>query len=443
MSTIPEPLPPSDTGAEMCLLSSLLLCENNAEVFEAVLAMRPGFYMPDHEVMFSTLATMYQAGRKIDAVTVRAELERTGRLAEIGGTEYLFKLIDSVPAWTHWITYAGIVVDMQQRRNLLALGDALKAQASLPPRDVSVLDIAEMANRRLGAIIENGAIDRYQSIGDVAHEVLDGLGRGEVPFIPSGLAPLDEVIGGFGPGEFWIIGARPSMGKSTLVRNLARLLSGSGVPVGFISLEESKLKMARNALAAESGIENRVLRSGNVGEKEYGAVAHAVQNLSALPLYLSNTARRIPEIRSLAATLKARKRIEVLIVDYLQRVRPSQIADRYSAVTEISLELSDLAKSTGLVVVCPAQLNRAVEGRGDKRPNMSDLRESGQIEQDADGIIFLHREDYYHTDDTDYEPTGIAELIIAKNRDGARGVTVKLKSNLKYQRFEEITADPF
>lgn len=439
MSARTEPLPPHDLEAEKCLIASMLLCDGNAEIYEAILAMKPGFYLPDHEVIFATLGTMYRGGREIDAISLQAELAPGGRLAEIGGIAYLADLLNTVPAWTHWRTYAGIVVDMHQRRKLIGLADFLTAQAMLPRREIGALEVAEAASKRIAGIVETGTTGQYHKIGDLAMEVMDALGNGEAPYIPSGIGPLDEAIGGFGQGEFWIIGARPSMGKSTLVRQMAMSMAAMGTPIGFISLEEGTKKIARNILASEAGVDNHRIRNSTISGEEGKELYRAVQKLSTSPLYISNTARRITDIRALAAAWKAREKIEVLIIDYLQRVRASQIADRYSAVTEISLELSDLAKSTGLTVICPAQLNRGVEGRPDKRPNMADLRESGQIEQDADGIIFLHREDYYHTDDRSYTQTGIAELIIAKNRDGIRGKKIEMRSDLRHQRFVENT----
>lgn len=438
-----EFLPPSDPTAEACLLASLAICEGDEECWSTVLATVPAdaFFLRQNFVVFGALCSMRANGTKIDVVTMISELQRRRELEEIGGLPFVMTLLHSVPSWHHWKAYAATLTDLYQRRRMLALATSLTAKAHLPPRSVSAMEIAADASKQLATIIESGTGSRYTSAGKLAEDCFDGIGNGVASYVPSGFRQLDRAIGGFGFGEFWVIGARPSMGKSTLCRQLAVRIAKMGIPVGFISLEESLQKMGRNLLSAESGVENSRIRIGNVCREEWPALTEGVSRLANLPVFFTDSARRISDIRAMAAMMQAREKIQILIIDYLQKIRGTRGSDRFETVTELSLEISELAKTTKLATICPVQLNRALEGREDKRPAMADIRESGQIEQDVDGIIFLHREDYYRQQKRSPERDGIAELFIAKNRDGVRGFTVRLKSDLKHQRFDDLEQD--
>jgi replicative DNA helicase len=414
-----------------------VVCDGDEEAWSTVVGHVPpdAFFLTQNRIVYEVLLAMRRTGQQIDGLTILAELQRRHQLEEIGGLPFIGAMLNAVPSWQHWKQYAAIVTDLYQRRRLLALSISLAAQAHLPPREMAAVDVAAKAQKQLAEIIESGTGGRYVSAGKMVEECFEKIGNGVASYVPSGFKELDRSISGFGFGEFWVVGARPSMGKSTFCRQLAVRIARMGIPVGFISLEESLEKMGRNLLAAESGIENSRIRSGFIGKEEWPELTAGVAQLANLPLWFTDSARRISDIRAMAAMMQAREKIQLLIIDYLQKIPGGRGGNRFETVTELSLEVSELAKTTMLAVVCPVQLNRALEGRDDKRPTMADIRESGQIEQDVDGIIFLHREDYYRQQKGSAERDGMAELFIAKNRDGIRGVKVWLKSDLKHQRF--------
>jgi replicative DNA helicase len=228
-----------------------------------------------------------------------------------------------------------------------------------------------------------------------------------------------------------------------MVKQTALRLACSGVPAAIISLEEQKPKIGRNILAAEARVENHKLRRpSSLSEQEWHEVDEGITRLGGVPLYLVDRARRLPDIAAELTLLVASHGVRMVVVDYLQRVQAGG-RDAYERAGLASVGLSDLFKDLNVAGFVPVQLNRNPEGRDDKRPTMADLRDSGQLEQDADGILFLHREDYYHSGDPAYVPTGVAELSIGKWRDGVRGKVVKLQSNLKYQTFQDVDNNPF
>lgn len=437
-----ESLPPHDIEAEMALVASL--CIGDAAVRAAIRATvcRDDFFQADHQIMFDVVCDLIDADKPVDTLTLRAELDRRGLLAEIGGTPYLAQILGSVPSHHHGDHYAEIVRERAMRRRIIEVAADLTQQAYLPPKLANGDEIAQHGAERLSKLMATGRAAEYWTLADAVQEFYEGLERKESPLLTTGYAALDVKVGGVGEGETVIIAARPSMGKSTLLRQMAVRIAKREIPVGFISLEESSRKIARNVLSAECQIENRKLRAGNLCQEEWEPVAHGVAALSKLPFYGSKTcARRIQDIRALVTQWVSRHGIKVLFLDYLQLVR-AYGEKRYEEVTNASMELTQIVKDFGLRAFFAAQLNRGVEGRDDKRPSMRDLRESGQIEQDADGIIFLHREDYYHIADQNYFPDHKAELIVAKFRDSARGDVVTLGSDLRYQTFTDIEQAP-
>jgi replicative DNA helicase len=429
-------LPPHDMDAEAATLASF--ATGDAAVRSAIRATvkKSDFYQVDHQIIYGALCDLADRQDELDMIVVRSELDRRGVLEEIGGTEFLGQVLSCMPSPCHGEHYARIVKDRSRLREIIRITGEIGGMAWAPGADGD--DLAQSALDRITRLVSAGHSADYCKLGDAVAEVLDDLDRQASPLISTGYAILDTEIGGVGDGEMVLVAARPSIGKSTLLRQMAVRIAKGGTPVGFLSLEEPRKKIARNILSAEGMIENRKLRSGYLCREEMDSLIAAAAQLYDLPLYLSNgSCRRMPDIRAMVHLWVARHGVKMIFLDYMQRVQ-SPGKDRYEQVSNASLELSNLWKDVGVGAIVAAQLNRALEGRQDKRPTMADLRDSGQLEQDADGIIFLHREDYYRCSDPEYQPDGIAELIVAKWRDSARGVTVKLQSDLRHQTFREI-----
>ena len=434
-------LPPHDLNAEACVLASMMLdMAMIPGIREAI--SRDAFYSLDHQIIFDAVCACYDRGGKVDGVLVQAELDRRKLLEDVGGLRYLAEIYSSVPSPAHGLHYAGIVREKWTLRELVALSNDLQRNAYAPAASDNSIDIAEGAMTRLARMAEKTRTKPLtQSIGEMLAETVDQLGRGGIELVTTGFRDLDDVLrGGLALGEMWLIGGRPSMGKSTLAKQMGVRIAVAGVPTAIFSLEEKNPKIARNILSAETRIDNNVLRQeSNLSKENWDEIYAATKRLGNVPLYCCDSLRDIRRIRAEASMLVQQKGVRVLIVDYLQRVQAGG-ENKYERAGNASEGMSDLVKDLNCVGICPVQLNRGNLQRGDdNRPTMADLRDSGQIEQDADGIIFLHREDYYHSDQQDYQPTGQAELMIAKNRDGIRNKTVILTSNLRYQTFDDLT----
>lgn len=441
MMTIPAPpltddrLPPHSLAAEMCLLGAMIL-GSTATVAEVMPLVREGdFYRDDHQVIFRHLRELQQAGRKVDAVVLRERLVAAGRLDEVGGTAYIGQLLHAPPSAAHAIEYAREVVECSRRRALIEAGNRLLRGAysgQTPPDELAkgmMRDVADMAA---------GGDTVAQSIGELAIAEYERLSGDEPALIQTGCAVFDRVLGGIGRGEMIVVGARPSMGKSTLLRGFAVDMAMEGRRVGFVSLEEPSAKVLRNIFARLCSLENHQLRRR--AGIDFSKLAGAVGKLHKLPVYLSTRAREIDQIRAVGLYLKARHNIDVLIVDHLSRVRVPRTSSPYHEVTAAVGKLSDLIKDLDVAGIVAAQLNRGLEGREDRRPGLADLRESGAVEEHADGVVFLHREDYYRANCKEHDRC--AELLIAKWRDGERLQRLLLRSELQYQRFIEWNEPP-
>lgn len=428
-------LPPHDEDAEACTVSSLALGDADVRAGIRATVAAGDFNQAEYQTMFTATCDLIDQGQAVDMVTLRAELERRKVLNECGGDSHLAAMLTKTPSAFHGRHYAEIVRERSVRRKLIALADTLRSQCYEPPWNQTADEIAQNTAERLSAIIGHGRSATYWTVSEALEEVIQTLETGETTLVPTGINTMDAPTGGVGIGEMLIIAARPSMGKSTLLRQIWLRAARAGIPTGLISLEEGKAKIGRNILAAECGVDNHRLRKGGLGPQEWEEVLLGKGRIESLPMYGTDRARRIQDIRAIVALWASQKKVKLVIVDYLQRVRGAGGKDRYEQVSNISTELSDLFKEVGVAGIVAAQLNRAVEHRDDKRPTMSDLRDSGQIEQDADAVLFLHRPDYYHLDDEMYIPTGEAELIVAKWRDGIRGQVWKMQSDLRHQCF--------
>lgn len=433
-------IPPNNPDAECSLLASLMLCDSDAGTFAECLALvnRESFYTEDHGKIFDVIAGIFTAGRKIDAVSVRAELQRAKLLEEVGGTAYLAKILESIPSWHHASEYARILREQWQLRESIRIGNEMIRAAYAPGAEAR--EILERSQGHIGKSIASAA-GGARKISEILVGVREQLCSGLESLISSGFPAIDAVGGGVGLGEMFLVGARPSMGKSTLLRQICLRSAKAGIPTLLISLEEGEAKIGRNILAAESMVENRRLRTGkDLGPEQWREIDDGIMRLASAPLFITDRTRSLSDVRAEIAIGVARHKIQIVAVDYLQRISaPGK--DRYERVSNASQGLSFAFKDFNVAGWVAVQLNRSLEQRDDKHPTMSDIRESGTIEQDADGILFLHREDYYHLHESGYQPNEIAELGVAKWRDSVRGRVIKLRSNLRFQCFEDtVTA---
>lgn len=435
-------LPPSDLDSEMCAIASFILAADDPAIRVEILAiLRPeDFYQPDNQIIFRAIVEMDRDKESIDAVTLRSKLIRQGIFEEVGGIAYLGQILATVPTPRHGPQYARSVKDRAILRQIIQAAESAKRAAYAPAKGNNATEIAQRALKRMGDVISGGSGFNIDRIDAVMAEVREQTKAGGVPGVMTGFHDLDAIGGGIGYGEMCVVAGRPSMGKSLLAKQIGEQVARSGVPVGLITIEEGKHKVGRNLLAGPAGIDNRRLRTAQyISENDWKKIDAAVASYCGVPFYICDHVQKVGDVESAAAVMVAQYGVKMLIIDYIQLIGMPTGGSAYERTTGISMAVKALIRKLNVAGIAVTQLNRGVESREDKRPIMSDLRDSGQIEQDADQIIFVHREDYYHTDDADWQPTGIVELIIAKWKDAERGGKVELHSDLKHQRFRNIS----
>ena len=440
--------PPHDIEAEQSVLSAILLSEK--ALYGVVIAgqLRPeDFYRPQHAAIYDAMLSLYNAGEPIDSLLLKEQLRRDSKLEDAGGEVMIDSLAAAAPAAANVRNYAKIVREQALLRRLLR--STFEIQEAVNSRDGEARDLVERAEMSILEVARDDAQKDFLQVGEMLGREIDrmeALSRGERPNggTPSGFIDLDAVTGGFQPGNLIIIAARPSMGKSALVTNMAENAAvGEGKPVALFSLEMSEAELAQRFVASQSGTRGDQLRKGQVKAERWPRILHACERLTAAPLFVDDTSDiGIMEIRAKARRLHQKLRnqdgtggLGLIIVDYLQLMRADHRYDsRVEQVGQMSRGLKILARELEVPVIALSQLSRAVETRTDKRPILSDLRESGQIEQDADMVMFIYRDDYY---DKESERGGIAELIISKHRNGQLA-TVDLAFQPSYPRFTSV-----
>ena len=434
-----EKQPPHALEAEMALLGSLIL---DWQVVGDVLQVLKGpedFYKPQHAAIFETLTELYDQAQSIDMVQLNQRLVDKQMLEQVGGLEYLVGLVDAVPSAAEAPRYARIVRDKAILRRLIETTGQVLHECY--HSDEPVFDLLDRAETQIFEIAEKKGDDAPSDIGVLLKETYDRLERDEgrmVTGFESGFFELDEMTNGLQAGEMVIIAARPSMGKTAFAVNIAEHLAATNnIPVAIFSLEMSKQQLAQRMLCSRSGVDSNKVRRNMLSRDDFGKLAMTVGQLSEAPLYIDDTAGlTLMGLRAKARRLKQRHDIQAIFIDYLQLMTaPSSARDgRQNEVSAMSRGVKALARELSVPVVCLSQLNRAAEQREGHRPRMSDLRESGSIEQDADVIMMLHREDYYHRGDEEYVDNNEAEVIVAKQRNGPTGV-VKLHFHGATTRF--------
>ena len=432
---------PESPAAKAAELGSMLI---DAECIGQVVELigPDAFYRIEHRYIFEAIIALYEKnkGTGIDAVLLRDELQKRKLLEAAGGVEYIAKILDSVPSSANIGYYAGIVRDKMMLRELIAaaggiLDDAYNQNGDTP----QLLDEAE---RRVFAVTDKSISGSAVGLKEVVTHSFELISRRQgshVTGLPTGYYQLDEWTCGLQNGEMIVVAGRPSMGKTSLALNIAEHIGlVENIPVAIFSLEMGRQQLAERFLCSVSQIDSQKVRKGMLDDEHYKLLADACAELSNAPIFIDDSSTLTPlELRAKARRLKSMHDIRCVIVDYLQlmNVGKSRVESRQQEITEISRYIKALARELNLPVMVLSQLNRATEAREDHRPRMSDLRESGAIEQDADVVMLLHREDYYHRSDSDYEPNSRAELIIAKQRNGPTA-TVELVFREKFTRFE-------
>ncbi len=431
--------PPQDNAAEQSVLGSMLLSKDAiADVTEAVRGV--DFYRPAHELIHDAIIDLYGRGEPADPVTVTAELQRRGELQRVGGAPYLHTLSANVPIAANASYYAEIVREKAILRRLVDAGTKIVQIGYAGEGQVD--DVVDAAQAEVYQVTDRRAAEDYAPLSDIMDGVLDeieAIGNREAGLygVPTGFADLDDLTNGLHAGQMIIVAARPAMGKSTLALDLCRAASiQNNMTSVFFSLEMTRSEITMRLLSAEARVPLNAIRNGNMSDDDWTKLARKMGEVSSAPMFIDDSPNMtMMEIRAKARRLKQRHDLRLVIIDYMQLMTSGKkVESRQLEVSEFSRQIKLLAKELGVPIIALSQLNRGPEQRGDKRPMMSDLRESGSLEQDADMVILLHRDDVYEKEST---RPGEADLIVAKHRNGpTRDITVAFQGH--YSRFVDM-----
>ena len=443
--------PPHNLEAEQSVLGALMLSERPMYALVIEESLKPeDFYRDRHRLIYQAMLELYNLSEPFDVVSVTEHLRQTGKLEEAGGPAAVDELTGPVPSVGNVRRYAQIVRENALLRRLLTASYEIQASVvghTAPPRE-----LVEQAEKAMLEVARDDRQKDFRSVEEILHAEIDKLHRLSIEHTsltgtPSGFKDLDEITGGFQPGNLVVIAARPAMGKSALVANIAENAAlDHGRPVALFSLEMAEAELAQRFVASQARIKGEELRKGRVAESRWPKILQASQRLASAPLWIDDSSDvGMLEIRAKARRLHTQTQdrggLGLIIVDYLQLLRTDSRWDsRVTAVGELSRGLKILARELDVPVIALSQLSRAVESRSPKIPQLSDLRESGNVEQDADLVIFIYREEYYEPEDT--ERPGEADLFIAKHRNGAVGrVTLTFQS--EYPKFMNYAGERY
>ena len=432
MATEKGRLTPQDLEAERSLLGAILLEEGTGQKagsFPDILEKLSSkdFYDKKHAAIYQAMTTLYEHGQPIDLLTLTSELRAQKMLKEVGGSPYLAELTNVVPTASHIMSYADLVEQASVRRRLIKAGTSIVDGAYDGGKNVQ--DLLGKAEKDLFEVSDKTIKSDYTPMSELlvdAFERMENLhkNKGALRGLKTGYPDIDKKTAGFQKGDLIILGARPAMGKTTLAQNLAYNIADINKKgVLFFSLEMSKNQIIDRMISPISGVDSWKIRNGNISDEDFSKIGDALGVMSEVPIYIDDTGGMTTlEIRNKARRAMHDHDLGIVIIDYLSLIKGSDYyrGNRVQEVTEISRDLKMLAREMDIPVIALAQLNRQVTGRDDPRPVLSDLRESGSIEQDADLVMFLHRPDYYHREEG-YEKTNITELNIEKHRNGPLG----------------------
>lgn len=432
-----ERTPPQDLVAEQGVLGGMLLSKDAiADVIETL--KERDFYRPAHELIYDAILDLYGRGEPADPVTVSAELTKRGDIARAGGAPYLHTLISSVPTAANAGYYARIVRDRAVLRRLVEAGTKIVQLGYSEEGEVD--DVVDAAQAEIYQVTEHRASEDYVQLSELLPATLDEIeaiqngvaGEG----VKSGFKDLDKLTNGFHPGNMIVLAARPAVGKSTLGLDIARHAAiHNGDAAVIFSLEMSRSEITMRMLSAEARVGLNNIRSGSLSDDEWGRLAKRMGEISQAPLFIDDSPNlSLMEIRAKARRLKQRHNLKIIVIDYLQLMTSGKrVENRQQEVSEFSRNLKLLAKELEVPIIAISQLNRSPEQRADKKPMLSDLRESGSIEQDADVVILLHRDDLYDNQNR----SGEADLIVAKHRNGPTR-TITVSAQLHFARFSDM-----
>ena len=433
-------VPPHDEDAEQAVLGSMLT-DNDAVMAAVEVLKEDAFYREDNKIIYQAILNLYSKSEPIDIITLKDELESMGKFEQVGGFEYLASLPDKVPTTANVQKYIKIVEEKSVLRNLIKTANEIIELGYNPTEDVE--DIMDGAEKKIFDIMQSKNTKSYTPIKDVLVESFTNLEKlynqkQHVTGVPTQFYDLDDKTAGLHGSELILVAARPAMGKTAFALNIATNAAlRANVPVAIFSLEMSKDQLVNRMLCSEAMVDSNKVRTGKLDEEDWTKLAEAIGPLSEAGVYIDDTPGiSVMEIRTKCRKLKMEKNIGLVVIDYLQLISGSnkRNGSREQEISEISRSLKVLAKELNVPVIALSQLSRAVEQREDHRPMLSDLRESGAIEQDADIVMFLYRDDYYNKESAEKD---IAEVIIAKQRGGSTG-TVKLYWMGNYTKFVNI-----
>ena len=431
--------PPQDTAAEQSVLAAMLLSKDAiADVVEVVRA--GDFYKPAHQTLYDTILDLYGRGEPADAVTVAAELTRVGEIGRIGGAPYLYTLVSGVPTAANAAYYARIVAERAILRRLVEAGTRIVQMGYAGDGDID--QVVDRAQAEVYDVTERRTSEDYLPLSGLMQGTLEELeaieGRGgAMAGVPTGFQGLDQLTNGLHPGQLVVLAARPAIGKSTAGLDFARSASiKHGLTSAIFSLEMSRNEIVTRLLSAEAQIPLHNMRAGKMSESEWNRLVAKMGSVNDAPMFIDDSPNlTMMEIRAKCRRLRQRHDLKLVVIDYLQLMTSGKrVESRQVEVSEFSRHLKLLAKELEVPVVAISQLNRSAEQRTDKKPMLSDLRESGSIEQDADMVILLHREDFYERESP---RAGEADFIVAKHRNGPTStITVAFQGH--YSRFVDM-----
>ena len=433
-------IPPHDLEAEQAVLGSMLTDKD--AVISAIEKLKvDSFYRDDNKIIYESILNLYNRAEPIDIITVKDELSSLGKFEQVGGLEYIASLPDKVPTTANVDKYIKIVEEKAVLRNLIKTANEIIELGYDPTEEVD--HIMDSAEKKIFDIMQDKSQKGYTPIKDVLVDSFTQLEelynrKQHITGVPTGFTELDYKTAGLHPSDLVLIAARPAMGKSAFALNIAANAAlKANVPVVVFSLEMSKEQMVNRILCSEAMVDSNKVRTGKLDEEDWEKLAGSIGPLSEAEIYIDDTPGiSVMEIRAKCRKLKLERNIGLVVIDYLQLVQGTNKrgGSREQEISEISRSLKMLAKEIGVPVIALSQLSRAVEQRPDHRPMLSDLRESGAIEQDADIVMFLYRDDYYNQES---EKKDIAEVIIAKHRGGSTG-TVELLWLGNYTKFVNL-----
>jgi replicative DNA helicase len=433
-------VPPQNIEAEASMLGSLLI-DKEAIIKIADVVAADDFYVDRHRIIFGAIVDLYEARQPLDLLTLSNKLDSLGELEKVGGSAYLTELVESVPTAAHIVHYAGIVAHKATLRRLIGAAGSITA---LGYDEGSHLDeLLDRAEQTLFEVSQKHLKQNFIPISSILAESFDRIDElhrdnNKLRGIPTGFKDLDGVLSGLQKSDLIILAARPSMGKTTLVQNIVQHVAvNEGIPVGFFSLEVSKEQLIDSWLASESGVDSWKLRTGSLDDSDFPKINDAMARLSEAPIFIDDSAMtNVLEMRTKARRLQSEHDLGLIVIDYLQLMSGTKGGgdNRVQEVSEISRGLKGLAREINVPVIALSQLSRSVESRTPQIPQLADLRESGSIEQDADVVMFIYREDYYNRDT---ERQHVTDILIKKHRNGPIG-DIELFFHPEKRRFSNL-----